>query len=472
MSCMTTKAPLLALALLAALPLGAAAAPVFPCSDPNNRFEAVCADRELVSLAKAVDARFGALVRQADPVTAQLLRRDQDWFAEILGGDQTEKFADRNDPERRRIKDLLTHRLATLGAIRPAAIAATPAGTWANALATLALHQVGSDTLRVTVAAKLAYPDRDDTLVCNVTGTVRPDGTGCFAGNVAEKDGETATIRLRLQGASLRLVRSRDDHAICEPLEMLTGSYFPINPATTSPTSALAQRTVSPSFRCATARSSDEREICADPELAARDVEVAGAYGETLRRLDPQLAAQLRADQRAWVKDNVIEYDTDLHPAWDKRGYMLHHTDSARDELMRRFDTRLAMLLNLDEKREGLAGLWVAYNAVVTIEPAKNRTDGTMTAEGHKWLNGEYKAHCRFDSNGRIEGGAFRPDEAFPTLTRDGATLVVSAEDPDGDDNPMPPGGHPVYCTRMHSAKARLFPLKPEASADDFDRVR
>jgi uncharacterized protein len=126
---MTTKAPLLALALLAALPLGAAAAPVFPCTDPKNRFEAVCADRELVSLAKTVDAHFGALVRQADPVTAQLLRRDQDWFAEILGGDQAEKFADRNDPERRRIKDLLTHRLATLGSIRPAAIAATPAGT-------------------------------------------------------------------------------------------------------------------------------------------------------------------------------------------------------------------------------------------------------------------------------------------------------------------------------------------------------
>jgi uncharacterized protein len=335
------------------------------------------------------------------------------------------------------------------------------------------VRQAGGDAMRVTITAKLAYPDRDDTLVCHVTGTVRPDGTGWFAGTVAEKDGEAATIRLRLQGASLRLVRSRDDRAICGPLEMLTGSYFPINPATTSATSGLAQRTVSPSFKCNTAKSSDEREICADPELAARDVELAYVYGETMRRLDSALAARLRADQRAWVKDNATEYDSDLHPAWAKRQYMLHHTDSARDELMRRFDARLAMLRNLDEKREGLAGLWVAYNAVVTVEPAKHRTDGTMTAEGHKWLNGEYKAHCRFESNGRIEDGAFKPDDPFPTLARDGATLVVSAEDPDGDDNPMPPGGHPVFCTRMHSAKARLFPLKPEASADvDFDRVR
>ena len=88
-------------------------------------------------------------------------------------------------------------------------------------------------------------------------------------------------------------------------------------------------------------------------------------------------------------------------------------------------------------------------------------------------MTGEYKWSCGFKSDGRIEGGAFKPDGPFPTLTRDGATLVVSAEDPDGDDNPMPPGGHPVYCTRIHSAKARLFPVKPAAAESvDFDRIR
>ncbi len=40
------------------------------------------------------------------------------------------------------------------------------------------------------------------------------------------------------------------------------------------------------------------------------------------------------------------------------------------------------MLTNLDEKREGIAGMWEAYNAELTITPAKQKTDGTMTAEG------------------------------------------------------------------------------------------
>jgi hypothetical protein len=36
--------------------------------------------------------------------------------------------------------------------------------------------------------------------------------------------------------------------------------------------------TVSPSFKCATARNSDEAEVCADPELAARDTEIARVH--------------------------------------------------------------------------------------------------------------------------------------------------------------------------------------------------
>jgi hypothetical protein len=140
---------------------------------------------------------------------------------------------------------------------------------------------------------------------------------------------------------------------------------------------------------------------------------------------------------------------------------------------MRRLNERIAMLVNLDEQRDELRGLWIAYNAALTIEPAKGKPDGTLTADGNKWLSGEYKWSCGFKSDGRVEGGAFKPEHPFPTLTRDGATLVVSAEDPDGDDNPMPPGGHPVYCTRMHSAKARLFPVRPAAAEGvNFDRIR
>jgi hypothetical protein len=37
----------------------------------------------------------------------------------------------------------------------------------------------------------------------------------------------------------------------------------------------------------------------------------------------------------------------------------------------------------------------------------------------------------------------------------------------------MPPAGHPDFCWRMHSAKMRLFPVKPVAGTGvDFDRIR
>jgi uncharacterized protein YecT (DUF1311 family) len=252
-----------------------------------------------------------------------------------------------------------------------------------------------------------------------------------------------------------------------------TGSYFPIAAEATGTVAFVAQRTVAPSFKCATAQNSDEEEICSDPELAARDAEIARVYGETLRRLDARLAARLRADERAWAKDNATAFDTYLHPPWSKQNYMLHDTSDARAELMRRLNERLAMLANLDEKREGLEGLWVAYNADLTIAPAKGKTDGTLTAIGEKWLVGQYKFHCDFRSDGRIEHGSFKAEREFPTLTRDGAMLVISAEDPDTGDNPMPPGGHAPSCTRMHSAKARLFPVKPAAGVGaQFDRAR
>jgi hypothetical protein len=151
---------------------------------------------------------------------------------------------------------------------------------------------------------------------------------------------------------------------------------------------------------------------------------------------------------------------------------MLHDTDHARAELMRRLNERFAMLANLDETHIGLEGLWVAYNAALTIAPDEGKPDGTMKADGRKWLVGEYKFYCKFESDGRIEGGTFKAAETFPTLTRDGAMLITSAEDPDGDDA-MPPGRHAGYCSRMHSAKARLFPVKAAAGAGvDFDRIR
>jgi hypothetical protein len=129
------------------------------------------------------------------------------------------------------------------------------------------------------------------------------------------------------------------------------------------------------------------------------------------------------------------------------------------------------MLANLDEKRPGLAGPWLAYNAMLAILPAQDKRDGTVGAEGGKWVTGAHKDHCDFDGEGRIVGNAFKPNgDDFPKLRREGATMTV-----DGDDRPPGRNGErtPSYCSRLKSAKARLFPVKPAGYPGmDNDRIR
>ncbi len=76
-------------------------------------------------------------------------------------------------------------------------------------------------------------------------------------------------------------------------------------------------------------------------------------------------------------------------------------------------------------------------------------------------------------SDGRIVGGAFKTTNEFPTLRRDGAMLVISAEEPDDGKNDKPESDYASYCNRMPSAKARLFPVKAAAGVGgDFSRLR
>ncbi len=264
-------------------------------------------------------------------MTALLLWRDQRWFAEILGNLDATKFNGNDGPARLQLKDMLARRVAVLNAIMPQQIAATPAGTWGNALATVSVGRDGIDALRVTLTAMLSYGERDDTLTCDLTGTFKPDN-GWFAGDLSAQDGTTTPARLRLQGNTLRVVHlyGDRDQSVCGELAMMTGTYFPMHAAAIGTAAAVAARTVAPSFKCATAQNADEEEICADPDLAAQDAALARVYGETLRRLELRPASSLRADQRNWVKDNPTAFNSSLHPAANKPNYMLHQTDSAR----------------------------------------------------------------------------------------------------------------------------------------------
>jgi len=65
------------------------------------------------------------------------------------------------------------------------------------------------------------------------------------------------------------------------------------------PLPALAQ----PSFDCRQARAWDERQICAQADLAELDRRIAAAWRAATERATPEQRAQLQAQQRAWLAE-------------------------------------------------------------------------------------------------------------------------------------------------------------------------
>ena len=132
---------------------------------------------------------------------------------------------------------------------------------------------------------------------------------------------------------------------------------------------------------------------------------------------------------------------------------------------------RIALLEGFDDKRAGLAGIWLAYNAILEITVGK---DGRLTAHGWKWEQGDWKAGCDYDMTGKMAGATFRADEQRKnpdTLERDHAMLIVNRLDDafakkrsgkDEDDE--------AKCKRRldNSSTARLFPARPSADIDNF----
>jgi hypothetical protein len=130
--------------VLAVLMPGTAAAG-FDCTGKNaDQFTTICHDAEIMRLDRAVDASLVRAQHAVDPVTAMLLRRDQGWVMEIVGGAYAQ-FNGADDPRRQGVIAVL-QRLAMLDHM--ASRADGIAGEWRNALGT------------ATVAARPKVPRR------------------------------------------------------------------------------------------------------------------------------------------------------------------------------------------------------------------------------------------------------------------------------------------------------------------------
>jgi uncharacterized protein YecT (DUF1311 family) len=192
------------------------------------------------------------------------------------------------------------------------------------------------------------------------------------------------SVKLRRQGETLRIVvaAAQDSswqnwpeasHPSCKDNDALTGSYFAggkPDPALTS--DKTVTDFVAPSFDCPHPFSASDEEICADPDLAAGDVRLNQAWKALLPRLDEATRRALMDDQRHWIRAQANAYTEFLHPDWNKVTSFMHFTSNARFELDSLQRERIALLEGFDDKRTGLAGVWLSYTAILNLTTAND----------------------------------------------------------------------------------------------------
>ncbi|GKQ54595.1 lysozyme inhibitor LprI family protein [Bradyrhizobium sp. Ce-3] len=443
-------------------------------------------------LVAQIDKAFGTALGKLPATVKPLLKRDQAWFNEMIV-DAAEVLADTDEDElKASFAEALRRRAAALDGI----VSGRPglSGTWVNAFGSITLTPADSGAYRLAADLRGDYGG-DRRRSCRLTAELKPSGTGWLSSPVVIEANASAdkpktdtaaapakppSIKLRRQGETLRIVGSIDDEEFdglgdCSSMWQVTGSYFAAGKDTASDKADTAF--VAPTFDCTRPETATDEEICADPDLADNDQRLNRAWKALQPRLDEATRRALIEDQRNWVKSQTEQFPEFLHPAWNKQSSQVHFTVDARDHVNGLQRERLALLDGFDDKRSGLAGTWLAYNAVIKITAEK---DGTLKAVGWKWDQGDWKAGCDYEMTGKISGGTFRSDEQRKnpdTLERDHAMLIVNRQDDgfakkrysnkDGTENK---DADEAKCKRRLdiSSTARLFPARPSPDIDNF----
>ena len=213
---------------------------------------------------------------------------------------------------------------------------------------------------------------------------------------------------------------------------------------------------------------------------------VDGSFAAAVTKAPANIRPLLKRDQ-AWfnemiqeaVRSQADQFPEFLHPGWEKRTSEMHYTVNARDHLSGLQRERIALLEGFDEKRDGLAGTWLAYNAIIKITIDK---DGGLEANGWKWEQGDWKAGCDYEMSGSVKNAVFTSKEQGKnpdTLERDHAMLIVNRLDDDFarkryTDNGIAGNADEAKCKRRLdiSSTARLFPAQPSPDIDRLPGIR
>ncbi|TQF33338.1 lysozyme inhibitor LprI family protein [Bradyrhizobium sp. UNPA324] len=449
---------------------------------------AACKEKGYDKLVAAIDRSFDAALARTPANIRPLLKRDEAWFNEMIS-QAADTVQEVNEAE---LSDnfvaTLRQRKDALDEIAGGFGRGGLSGKWTNAFGKLTISPDANGARRITVEMN-AYYGSDKHRQCRLSTTVTKGGSW-LSGSIQPPDAgpsnsasasqerarpaKPATIKLRRQGETLRVVMIDGDDTIgdrdeCDDPSQITGTYF------ASGSSDVADKTetsfAAPTFDCTRPETATDEEICADPDLAENDQRLNRAWKALLPRLDDPTRRALTEDQRNWVRTQTEEFPEFLHPAWNKRTAQMHFTADARDHVDALQRERIALLEGFDDKRAGLAGIWLAYNAILKVTVDK---DGRLIAHGWKWEQGDWKAGCDYDMTGKMVGGTFRADgqrKNPDTLERDHAMLVVNRLDDsfakkrsgkDDDDE--------AKCKRRldNSSTARLFPARPSPDIDNF----
>lgn len=200
-----------------------------------------------------------------------------------------------------------------------------------------------------------------------------------------------------------------------------------------------------PSFDCARASSEVERAICADPRLARADAELAQVYRRTLADLDTPAAAALRHEQRWFLEVRDARY---ADAAAAERAAELRATLDYRAEYLGRINAHPS---------PGLAGRWRNIAGEIEIRrDAKGRWD--VQANAAHPLDGRWVCEAAGRDRGEADAASVHvdDDDSVLKLTREGATLRVTAVDAKGKRL-----GMPDYCGHNGSLEGTYFAVPP-----------
>lgn len=155
-----------------------------------------------------------------------------------------------------------------------------------------------------------------------------------------------------------------------------------------------AAQSVTPSFDCQKATTPQEKQICADSNLAEFDKQVGNTYSRLLKELSPIEAKKLQKNQKEWV---TLQRDANCYPG----DYFKTCLTEYYTERVGYLDARLKSI-HLPKDIQTLGGLYIFKEPHMTGE-LEFWPSGTTTAWGHISTSAE-RGTCEFEGMGKLQG--------------------------------------------------------------------